>query len=152
MKRFRFAFERLLKLRKSQVEMRSAELGQERLKLDQEMHKLKLFRSEADAQVAEMRTARLDSFCAGDQCVGAKYLARVGRVIDFQQGAVGRQQSRVEVAQARLIGARRDTQIMEKLKDKKQAEWQAVTSREETAQLDEIGVRQTWRAPTHEAQ
>lgn len=49
---------------------------------------------------------------------------------------------RIEVARGTLIGATRDRQAVERLRDKQYQRWQVEEKRRETAQLDEFAIQQ----------
>jgi len=62
-------------------------------------------------------------------------------VVEFQTARVEDQQRSVHQARDRYLDARRDTRILERLREKKREEWQVETLLEEGKVLDEVGSR-----------
>jgi flagellar FliJ protein len=141
MKRFVFRLQRILELRQAREKASLAELGRELHRLRQENQKLDLFRGELEVQINETRTARADSFAAWTQAVNARYLRRVDRAIEFQTDTVARQERSVEAARSRFHERKRDTKVLDQLRDKKRDEWWTDVLREEAKALDEVGSR-----------
>lgn len=141
MKRFAFRLQRILELRQAREKACMIELGRERQRLQLENERLHLFQNEQKTQLEETKIDRMQVFQAWSQVANSRYLTRVGRAIDFQTQAVHQQERNVEVARHRYQERRRDTQILDQLREKKRDEWRAETLHEEAVNLDEIGSR-----------
>jgi len=141
MKRFSFRLQRILDLRAASEKARLADFGREQQRLFAEQQKLDLFVGEQITQIAEMRVGRSQPFAVWWQTMESRYLGRIGRVIEFQQQRVHTQTERTEGARGRYLDARRDTHVMENLRDKKREEWNQDVLREEGKVLDEVGSR-----------
>jgi flagellar export protein FliJ len=141
MKRFAFRLQRILELRRAREKASLAELGRELQRLLQENQKLDLFRGEQEAQIHETRVGRSESFTAWTQAANVRYLQRVGRAIEFQTGIICRQEKNVDAARGRFHERKRDTQVLDQLREKKRDEWRADALREEGKILDEVGSR-----------
>jgi len=141
MKRFTFRLQRILELREAKEKAALADLGREQQKLNQEHVKLNLFRGEETSQIVEMRSSREQPFQVWMQSVNSQYLHRLGRVIEFQTQRVFAQSQNVEHARVTYFDKRKDTRVLEQLREKKHEEWTADTLREEGNILDEVGSR-----------
>lgn len=141
MKRFAFRLQRILELRQAREKASMVELGRERQRLQLENERLNLFQNEQKAQLEETKIDRMQVFQAWSQVANSRYLTRVGRAIDFQTQTVHQQERSVEVARHRYQERRRDTQILDQLREKKRDEWRAETLHEEAVNLDEVGSR-----------
>jgi flagellar protein FliJ len=140
-KKFVFRLQRVLKLREAHEKQRLGEFGREQQRLMEEENKLKLFRTEREMQINEARAERTEPFSAWSQGVSHRYLLRIGNVVDFQQTRVQNQEQSVTRARLRYMDARRDTRILEILREKKTDEWRAESLSEEAKVLDEVGSR-----------
>ena len=141
MKRFVFRLQRILELRQAREKASLAELGRELQRLTLENEKLDLFRTERELQLQETRVSRCEPFVAWAQAINSRYLQRVGRAIEFQTHTVRRQEANVNTARHRFFERRRDTQVLDHLRDKKRDEWRVDALREEGKILDEVGSR-----------
>jgi flagellar FliJ protein len=141
MKKFAFRLERVLKLREAREKMRLGEFGQEQKKLADEQTRLNLFRDERENQIRETKTVREKPFSIWSQGINCRYLQRIERVVEFQQVRVQSQQQAVEQARSKYTEARRDTRILEMLREKKVDEWARETLLDEAKTLDEAAAR-----------
>lgn len=141
MKRFTFRLQRILELREAKENAALADLGREQQKLNQEHTKLELFHGEETAQIVDMRSSREQPFPVWMQSANHQYLNRLGRVIEFQTQRVHLQSQNVEFARLKYFDKRKDTRVLEQLREKKHEEWTADVLREEGNILDEVGSR-----------
>jgi flagellar protein FliJ len=141
MKKFNFRLQRVLDIREAREKLKLAELGREQQRLLAEQQKLNLFQSEKDMQVSEIKRQREEPFAVWAQTANQRYLQRVARVVEFQEGRVESQGEEVVAARDRYIVARRDTSVMERLREIKREEWNYEALREEGKVLDEVGSR-----------
>jgi flagellar export protein FliJ len=141
MKKFRFRLQRVLDIRTVQEKMKLTALGQERIKLEGEQHKLDVFVRESNAQIEQIRQEQSQPFRNWTQQANSRYLKRLDRVIHFQKRAVGEQEKQVLRARGNYEKAHRDTESLEKVHEKKINEWKSEINREECIELDEHGTR-----------
>jgi flagellar protein FliJ len=141
MKKFAFRLKRVLDLRVAHEKMKLADFGREQQALRSESEKLALFQTEAESQFAEIRADRAAPFAVWNQNVNGRYLARIGRVVEFQSQRVRQQECSVETARLIYLDARRDTRVLEKLRETQWQDWNVESLREENNVLDEVGGR-----------
>jgi flagellar FliJ protein len=141
MKRFAFRLQKILELRQAHEKASLAEMGRQLQRLTEENQKLDLFRGEREAQLEESRAVRGETFTAWTQSANSRYLHRVGRAIEFQIQAVQKQERCVAAARNRFRERKRDTDVLEQLRDKKRDEWRQELLREENKILDEVASR-----------
>lgn len=137
MKKFRFRLDRVLDVRKVRQREKLGRLGAETRKLDTEQDKMRIFVNEAGSQTEAVRLEQAQPFTAWVHCSNHRYLDRVRRVIDFQREVVNAQERQVQMARNEYIEARRDTKVLEKLKESKLSVWKQEAEREEIKTLDE---------------
>jgi flagellar export protein FliJ len=133
--------QRVLDIRAAREKIKLAEFGREQQRLAAEREKLDLFTGEKELQLAEMRAGAAEPFSVWMQHTNCRYLQRIGRVIEFQEGRVASQSQAVDSARGRYIEARRDTQALEKLRETHFREWTGEWLRDEARILDEVGSR-----------
>jgi flagellar FliJ protein len=141
MKKFAFRLQRVMDLRVAQEKVKLGQLGSEQQRLNQEIHKLDVFRGEQELQIREVQCERMEPFSVWAQTQNCRYLGRISRVIDFQHGRVQAQERSVESARLKYVEARKDTRVLEILREKKWDEWKLDRLREENKILDEVGSR-----------
>lgn len=141
MKKFKFRLQRILDIRTVQEKVKFTVLGQERMKLEDEKHKLNLFEKESESQIAQIRTETQKPFKVWSQQSNVGYLKRLDSVIGYQKGAVAQQEDAVARARGKYVQAHRDTESLEKIHEKRLNEWKSETIREEGHALDEHGMR-----------
>ncbi|MBU0508914.1 flagellar export protein FliJ [bacterium] len=141
MKTFHFRLQRIRDLRHAREKDRLTELGREQKQLAYEEQRLDIFRGEAGSQLNEMKAERGQPFKVWRQTVSLRYMHRVDRVIEYQSARVVEQTHAVEKARDKYLDARRDTSILDRLREKKFGEWKRDELREEGKLLDEIGSR-----------
>jgi len=141
MKKFQFRLQRVLKLREANEKLKLGELGREQQRLMDEQTRLELFQGEKELQIRETRAVREQPFSVWAQGINHRYLQRIGRVVEYQQTRVNEQKSAVEEARVTYTEARRETRVLEMLRDKKKEEWTREVLSEEAKELDEVGSR-----------
>ncbi|MFZ5434421.1 MAG: flagellar export protein FliJ [Calditrichota bacterium] len=141
MKAFKFRLQRIRDLREAKEKSKLIEFGKEQQKLSDEQQKLNLFQTEAELQVMDLRTERQQPFRVMDQSTSFRYMNRIARVIDYQNGVVRAQMNSVERARLRYLDAHRDTKVMDRLRNKRFQDWTREMLREEGKVLDEVGTR-----------
>ncbi|HEY3295746.1 MAG TPA: flagellar export protein FliJ [bacterium] len=141
MKKFTFRLQKVLALREAREKLRLGEFGREQQKLQDEQARLELFQTEREMQIRDTRSVREQPFSAWSQGISTRYMQRIGRVVDFQQTRVQTQEQALEQARHRYTEARRDTRILEMLREKKVDEWTRENLLDEAKVLDEVGSR-----------
>ena len=145
MKKFSFRLQRILDLRGAREKQRLGELGRQQQTLRREQDKLELFHGEQRAQLEEMQISRAREFIAWSFQSGQRYMVRIGRVLEMQTQRVHGQEKAVEVARETYLEARRETSVLEHLRDRRREEWDKMTQQEEGKVLDDVGLRQCER-------
>jgi flagellar export protein FliJ len=78
---------------------------------------------------------------------GAGYIRHLDREEKRQEVEVEKSRDQVEISRHRLVEARQDAKVLEKLKEKRRAAHLAEWLKEQQALIDEVGaVRHTWGA------
>lgn len=143
MRRFRFPFETLQKLRRRQREQdeqalgralaerareagRLAQLAEEKAEADEAWRKALPVRGPVDAGLAASRKG---------------YAAVVTQRMGQSAQALASADQAVAARRGELLAAWRREQVVLKLRERQQAEWAVVAGREEQAFLDEVGLR-----------
>ena len=140
---FRFRLQRVRDLREAREKDKLTEFGREQRKLGLEAERLTMFRDEAEQQRDEMRAERSQPFAVWGQTASVRYLSRVDHVIEYQSARVAEQERTVEQSRLRFLDARRETDVLNRLREKHFDEWKRGALREEGKILDEIGSRKT---------
>jgi flagellar export protein FliJ len=141
MKKFSFRLQRILDLRGAREKQRLSEFGQQQQILKREHDKLDLFHGEQQAQLEEMQLSRAQEFAAWSFQAGQRYVVRIGRVLEMQTQRVHGQEKAVEAARETYLAARRDTSVLEHLRERRREEWEKMIVQEEGKVLDEVGLR-----------
>lgn len=147
MARFRFSLEGVLRQR-ALVERERQRVVADRqaivAKLTTELRALDQQMQSATAEVRDHRlVGRLDlSYLAAHRRYA---LAMQRRALELAR-RIASAQVAVEQAQAELVEAARRRKAIEKLRDKRLAQWQAEHQRKESSELDEIGMRIAYEA------
>lgn len=147
MARFRFSLEGVLRQR-ALVEREKQRVVADRqaivAKLTTELRALDQQMQSATAEVRDHRlVGRLDlSYLAAHRRYA---LAMQRRAVELAR-RIASAQVAVEQAQAELVEAARRRKAIEKLREKRLAQWQAEHQRKESSELDEIGMRIAYEA------
>ena len=146
---FTFQLDPVLQQRKLVEDQRQRELAAvqaEYGELDRQLRSLDLEVQTSEADLRSNRlTGRLDlSFLAAHRRFTLA-MQRKAVALAQQMAAV---RKRVDDARAALVEAAKQRKIMEKLRDRRQAQWSEETTRKELAALDEISARIGYRTVT----
>jgi flagellar protein FliJ len=139
MKKFNFRLQRVLNLRAAREKQRLSEFGQQQQVLRREQEKLDLFHGEQQAQLEEMQVSRAREFVAWSFQSGQRYIVRIGRVLEMQTQRVHHQEQAVETARETYLTARRETSVLEHLRERRREEWDKLMLQEEGKVLDDVG-------------
>jgi flagellar FliJ protein len=141
MKKFTFRLQKVLGLRHMQERDKLGKLGREQQTLEAEIVKLELFCRESDEHISAIKTEKEQPFRVWSESVNQNYLLRIRRVVEFQGTQVSRQEHAVSSARSSYIEARRDTKVVERLREKRREDWMREVSMEEGKALDEAAAR-----------
>jgi flagellar export protein FliJ len=141
LKKFDFRLRRVLDIRALQEKVKLTELGRERSKLADEERKLELFKRESDSQLEQIRNEQSREFPTWSQQANLRYLTRLSNVIRFQQNSVSTQSDSVTRVRGEFTDARKRTESLERMQEKKLSEWKQDAIKEEGKRLDEHGAR-----------
>ncbi|MDR1389621.1 MAG: flagellar export protein FliJ [Treponema sp.] len=135
MKAFAFKLEKLLKLRRYREQETEISLGRETGRLSAIEARIKLIAGEKKAAAAE-RFAKNNG--ARDIITIDNYMLRLEQTKENLLQAAAKQELLVEEARAVFLEASRERKIIDKLKDRRAAEYRAFYLREETKTIDDI--------------
>jgi flagellar FliJ protein len=145
---FRFRLQRVLEVRRREVEARSREVAQAQAVLA-------AARRAEDEAARDLQRGRQRQAEARQGTLDPTALARFGQWQDAQQRrlqglqagtAAAREQ--VGMAQTRLQAAWKDREVLERLRERQHREWQQEQARRERRTLDEVAsIRAALRAP-----
>lgn len=137
MKRFSFRLQRVLDIRSRIRDERRQELGARQAELQREETLL----AELEAELLLTRIEEGGTYSASElQMVGA-YAIRLRSQIERQLSRIEVAKQAVEEARVRYIEATKDTQVLEKLKEKRREEYTQEVLLEEGRNLDEVAVQ-----------
>lgn len=137
MKRFRFRLQRVLDIRDQIRDEARQELGRRNAEL---AHQQNILRG-LEEELARLQPGKDGTLTAGELMLMGAYALRVQQLIEQQLVRVEEARREVVVAQEKYIQANKDAKALEMLKDKKRAEYDQETLKEEINQLDEVAVQ-----------
>ena len=147
MRRFRFRLDRLLELRRSlarQVQARYGESAGAVGAIDRRIAEIHAAREEHKAQlVAGAGAPELDMRAAimTRQFIDRSWLA-IRRALVERRAA----EEAAEAVRLELVEARRGVRVLELLRERRMSEWRRDAAREETRDLDDVGLRRVGAA------
>lgn len=145
MKKFRFALEPVLDQRRRIEEAKQQILAQKLLELQKAEDELR----ELHGQYAKNSDALRDGhqhFSTEDLRLYYAHLEYLDRAITTQHAIIAQRKSAVERARLELLEAAKERKAIEKLKERKHAEWVANAARVEQNDLDDSNARRFVRA------
>jgi flagellar FliJ protein len=137
MKRFRFRLQRVLDIRDQIRDEARQELGRRNAEL---AHQQNILRG-LEEELARLQPGKDGTLTAGELMLMGAYALRVQQLIEQQLVRVEEARREVVVAQEKYIQANKDAKALEMLKEKKRAEYDQETLKEEINQLDEVAVQ-----------
>ena len=137
MNRFRFRLQRVLDIRDQIRDEARQELGRRNAEL---AHQQNILRG-LEEELARLQPGKDGTLTAGELMLMGAYALRVQQLIEQQLVRVEEARREVVVAQEKYIQANKDAKALEMLKDKKRAEYDQETLKEEINQLDEVAVQ-----------
>ena len=143
MKRFRFPFETLQRLRRRQREQGEQALGKALAERAREAGRLaQLVREKAEADEAWRKALPVRGPVDANLATSRKgYAAAVTQRMAQSAQALANSDQAVAARRGELLAAWRREQVVLKLRERRQAEWATAAGREEQAFLDEVGLR-----------
>jgi flagellar FliJ protein len=141
MKRFTFRLQRILEIKERIRDERRQELVLKNLERDRAQQHLEYLEQEySRSQIAEGGT-----YSASDLLLLGNYAVRLKEEISQQALRVEAAQRAAEEARERYIEASKESQAMEKLKERRKQEYQEQVLKDLGNQLDEFGVQRAVR-------
>ncbi|NPV71236.1 MAG: flagellar export protein FliJ [Firmicutes bacterium] len=140
MKRFAFRLERVLKVRETVLSTRQVALAGAQFRLGQEEETLAAVTGTLRRSESQFRKAASGAAAPWRLALASRYVRFLEFEEDKQQVEVEKARDQVEICRQRLIEARQETRILEKLKDKRFGSYVSEVLKEDQSTLDEIGV------------
>ncbi len=137
MKRFMFRLQRILDIREQIRDEARQELGRRNAILAQEQSIL----AGLEAELERLNGASDGIVTAGELLLTNAYALRVQKLIEQQVVKVEEARQAVIQAQEMYIQANKDARALEMLKEKKRAEYDQESLKEEINQLDEVAMQ-----------
>jgi flagellar export protein FliJ len=141
MKRFNFRLQRVLEIRDRFRDERRQELGQRNFELDRERRIL----GDLDQEFLRSKVEEGGTYSASELLLVGEYSVRLKEDIEQQQLRVAAAEQAAEEARERYIEASKETQALEKLKERRREEYVEQALKEEGSQLDEFAVQRSGR-------
>jgi flagellar export protein FliJ len=141
MKRFNFRLQRVLEIRERFRDEMRQELVQRNFERDRERNILE----HLDQEFLRSKVEEGGTYSASEMVLVGDYSARLQEQIEQQRGRVLAAEQAAEQARERYIEASKESQALEKLKEKRRQEYVEQTLKEEGAQLDEFAVMRAGR-------
>ncbi|MCC7616657.1 MAG: flagellar export protein FliJ [Liquorilactobacillus nagelii] len=135
MKKFNFSLTNLLDFRQQQTDQAKENLMLEQKKLSLLQQKLSELLQEKKA------TFKIDDFNIGRMQLQYRYILSLEHEIQLATAAVAQQQQQVEQAREKLIAAKKESQVLEKLEEKQYNQYLLNNKHQEQVMLDEIANR-----------
>lgn len=142
MARFQFRLDALLRLRRRAEEDARAALGHAIAAEERQKELLLGLEAELEESIAEQRRSREGEIWIEGQILAMGWNARRKIEIVDQKGRIAKASDAVKAARDALVEARRAVQILEKLRERRKAQWALAERRKEQATLSDIaGIR-----------
>jgi flagellar export protein FliJ len=141
MKRFNFRLQRVLEIRERFRDEVRQELVQRNFELDRERSVLEGL----DQEFLRSKVEEGGTYSASEMVLLGDYSARLQEEIEQQRLRVKAAEQAAEEARERYIEASKESQALEKLKDKRRHEYVEQALKEEGIQLDEFAVQRAGR-------
>jgi flagellar export protein FliJ len=143
----RFRLQRVLDYRHRQEEECEHTLRQVQLLHQHEVARLEALQTEAQAQAEHLEKARGATLSPAELQSWQRYHQVLSRRIAAQQGVVAQAAEVVEEQRQRLLVARQETKVIEKLRDKLQRRSLLEFTRREQQWLDELALTRSRHEP-----
>lgn len=134
-KKFNFQLTNLLDFRQQQTDQAKENLMLEQKKLNLLQQKL------SDLLQEKKATFKIDDFNIGRMQLQYRYILSLEHEIQLAAAAVAQQQQQVEQVREKLIAAKKESQVLEKLEEKQYNQYLLNNKHQEQVMLDEIASR-----------
>ena len=138
MKKFRFRLQKVLDVRRIRERQEQEKLQQAIRRRMEEEKRLGLLEKEEKDILQIMGKGRQSPFEVWNFTADTRYRVRVGEAKVSQAGRIQHATQQEEVRRQDLTQARRQTRVLEKLRELRHADWKLEVSRQEDKLLDEI--------------
>jgi flagellar FliJ protein len=138
MKKFRFRLQKVLDVRRIRERQEQERLQQAIRRRMEEEKRLGLLEKEEKEILQIMSKGRQSPFEIWNFTADTRYRVRVGEAKVSQAGRIQHATQQEEVRRQDLTQARRQTRVLEKLRELRHADWKLEVSRQEDKLLDEI--------------
>lgn len=124
------------------LDFRQQQTDQAKENLMLEQKKLSLLQQKLSELLQEKKaTFKIDDFNIGRMQLQYRYILSLEHEIQLATAAVAQQQQQVEQAREKLIAAKKESQVLEKLEEKQYNQYLLNNKHQEQAMLDEIANR-----------
>jgi flagellar FliJ protein len=137
-KKFRFRLQKVLDVRRIRERQEQEKLHQAIHRRMEEEKRLGLLDKEERDMLQMMRSGRETSFEIWNYTADTRYRVRIGEAKVKQTGRIQQASEQEEVRRQSVTQARRQTRVLEKLRELRYDEWAREMSRQEDNVLDEI--------------
>jgi flagellar FliJ protein len=142
-KRFRFSLEKVLRLRAQETEQAKRALAQAMGAEAAAAEALSEARETLQHRTAEATAQERAGLVAAEFGALRNYLIFLQRQVEAAEAALGAAKALTQQRRLELLRARRRERALEKLRERRFAQYQLEAMREEQKELDEYGSRQT---------
>jgi flagellar export protein FliJ len=139
MARFEFKFEALLKLRKMKQEQTERELGQRLSQHQHHLQQIEKIHGQIGEHYEQIRQSRLTGEIQVSGLIAdRRYLNQLHALKLHQIAAIAKSQQLVDAARSKVAQAKKQTDIMIKLKERMLQQYQKELNKRETIELDDM--------------
>jgi flagellar FliJ protein len=138
---FRYRLAGIMRLKEYKEKLCRDEMGKGMTALSQAIEKETALKDEIFLFNNEIRSSRQGIIDVNRLALGDNYLRYLKARLARQREVVAQRQTEVEEARRRLFEAMKERKVLEKLKDKKYAQYQYEQNRLEQAMLDDLAAK-----------
>ena len=138
---FRFRFQRVLDVREAVERQRMLALSAELARHEEALASLEAWRTRLRQSEEALRSLYLGRPLVAQAVARGSSIARAAPVAEAER-TVEESKRRIEEARRTLLAATKERRIMERLRERHEADWRLAQDRKEQNELDEIGLRQ----------
>jgi flagellar protein FliJ len=138
MKRFTFRLESLLNLRRSAEESAKRAFGLARQAVDRQLAEVRLCEEAETTAKSELRAAQqARELRVADLLAHQRHLAALGKRAGVEKQRLGELQAAAEKARAALASSMKDRKALDRLRERRAAEWTVEVLKDEQLAIDE---------------
>ncbi len=142
MKKFDFRLKKVLKHREIVENLKKEELGRAKSELKKESELLRRMEAKRRRTREELKERRVERISLPEALIYEAYLERMDKEVDLQCTKASQLSQRVDRMREDLLQATQEKRIVEKLKERKKAEFANDLKRVEQGMSDEASVNQ----------